>query len=96
MDDVVFVGGRQASTQVLNNLELSVEWHLPFGWQQDLVGDNVRERPARDVFHRDERTTLMFTDVKDRDDVLMAKSSGRHCLTSKALSQLLRIELIGQ
>ena len=54
--------------------------------------DQLCERLAGHVLHRDERPVLVLADIEDRDDVGMAQAAGGARLAREALARRLVVE----
>ena len=67
-------------------------------WKRGPRLDEGSERFPRDIFHRDERSAMVFAGVEDRDDVRVAQASGgagflHHVSSSGGVIQLPSDEL---
>ena len=88
MDDALAMRVGQAGAELLDPLQ-------PLGdRQRRLAPDDLAQRLAVDVLHRDERQAVVLVDVEDGDDVGMTERAGRLRLAREALARFGRIELL--
>jgi hypothetical protein len=81
VDNLRAVRARHAGTGFLHDLE------LPRERQRLLPADDVADRVAHDVFHRDERLAIEFAVFEDRDDVRVAQPAHRLRFVNETLAQ---------
>ncbi len=80
MDNPVLVGELCPGEDLTDDLERLTD--------RQAAADQVLERRALDVLHRDEVATIRFAAVVDADDVLVLHARGRLGLAAEALDEL--------
>ncbi len=85
VDDRHLVREAEAVAQLVEHLQLAGHWRLL------LAADDLGERLAVDVLHRDERLSVLFADVEDRDDVGVSQAGDGSGFASEALAKLLHV-----
>ena len=81
VDDLRAVGARHAGADFVHDLQLARER------QRLAPADEVADRVALDVFHRDERLAVELAVFEDRDDVGVAQPAHRLRFLNETLAQ---------
>jgi hypothetical protein len=81
MNDAGVVRVGKAGTQILDHRQ------APRHRQRRPLTEHMREGFPGDVLHRHERTTRVFADVEDDDDVRVAETGDRASLANEAFAQ---------